>query len=234
MTNVYEKKKIQQGFNLVCGCDEVGRGCLAGPVIAAAVVLDPARLNDRVNRFRWFHSVDDSKRLSSTQREELDGVIKKYALGWAIGMVNPKGIDKINIHHASLEAMRRAVHSLLGQVKNQSGGIKNNLKSHLGKQLSYSDRDVQMFVVIDGKFILPKFDMKQEAVVDGDAKILSIAAASIVAKVYRDNLMRLLDKKYPGYQFAQHKGYATKVHREAIQRYGLSDVHRSSFCGRYL
>jgi ribonuclease HII len=200
----YEAKKMSQGF-LVIGCDEVGRGCLAGPVVAAAVVLD-------LNKIKLFKGVDDSKVLSVRQRQLFDGIIREHCVAFGIGVVTEKVIDKINIHHASLLAMRKAVENLQKVVASET-------KNYL--------------VAIDGKFIIPNFKIEQEAVVDGDAKILSIAAASVVAKVYRDSLMRRLHIKHPQYGFFAHKGYATFHHREAIKKYGLTPHHRLSFCGQY-
>lgn len=204
---VYEQKKIREGFSFVVGCDEVGRGCLAGPVVAGAVILD---LKFKIKDLKY---IQDSKVLSPSQRESLSVLIKKYATAWGVGVVSEKVIDKINIHNASLLAMKKAVHSALKKVSNET---------------------MQGFVVLDGKFTISKFDMKQEAVVKGDAKILSVAAASIVAKVYRDKRMQKLHGKNPEYNFIQHKGYATSEHRKHIKKLGLLSVHRKSFCKRYV
>lgn len=206
----YEFKKRTEGFELVIGCDEVGRGCLAGPVVAGAVILPKVLVPE-------LFDVKDSKLLSPTQRERLDKVIRDQAVTWGIGEVDEKIIDEINIHQASLLAMRRAVENLLQKINTQDTA---SLK--------------RFFVCVDGKFIIPEFNMEQDAVVDGDAKILSVAAASIIAKVYRDTVMLQLHHQFPNYNFAQHKGYATFRHREAIKKFGLTSIHRRSFCRQYI
>ena len=206
LTAAYEQQKIREGFSFVVGCDEVGRGCLAGLVVAASVILGFKFENAD------FRGINDSKSLSREQREKFDLIIRERAIGWGIGVVSEKIIDKINIHQASLLAMRKAVENML--VK----GIQERKK---------------YFLVLDGKFIIPSFHMQQEAVINGDAKIFSIAAASIVAKVYRDKLMMKLHKKYPLYGFDRHKGYVTFHHRKALEKIGLSQAHRRSFCKKY-
>lgn len=202
----YENRKTSQGYRYVIGCDEVGRGCLAGPVVAAAVVLNLH------NRPKWFSEINDSKKLSAEKREYLSVLIKSQSL-WSIGEVSSQVVDKINIHNASLLAMKRAVDGLLSSVK-QARGLRYN----------------QAFLFVDGKFVVPNINIEQEAVVEGDGKILSIAAASIVAKVYRDSLMKEFDKTFKGYEFARHKGYATEYHRAMVIKNGLSPIHRLSFC----
>jgi ribonuclease HII len=193
----------------------VGRGCLAGPVVAAAVVLKD------VNQKKWFHQVRDSKQLLPKKRTELATIIRENAW-YGIGMVEEKIIDEINIHNASLLAMRRAVESLFGAIPAQ--GPEPKIKN---SRLRRSDA---YFLFLDGKFTIPSFDMQQEAVVEGDGKILSVAAASIVAKVFRDELMEKYHQKYPLYNFAQHKGYATFHHRKMISEHGLSAIPRLFFC----
>jgi ribonuclease HII len=204
MTTRYENKKFVEGYTHVIGCDEVGRGCLAGPVVAAAVMLPPVESE----KWKVIKSVNirDSKQLSPEQRVKAAEIIKQHFL-WGIGMVDEKKIDEINIHHASLLAMRRA-------VEHVSQGIEGG----------------SIFLFVDGKFPVPNVGMEQEAVVGGDNKVLSVAAASIVAKVYRDELMQKLHKQYPIYNFSQHKGYATQQHRDIILEYGLTNIHRLSFC----
>jgi ribonuclease HII len=236
LTFAYEKKKIREGFSFVVGCDEVGRGCVAGPVVASAVALD---LRFRIKDLR---GVTDSKLLNAKQRERFDGIIRQNALGWGIGVVSHKVIDKINIHQASLLAMRKAVESLMSVIPSECSRVEESLSQDIkGSLHSSSDAfrlgrdDIQgALVALDGKFTIPSFHMKQESVVDGDAKILSIAAASIIAKVYRDKLMVKLHQKYPSYQFFGHKGYATLRHRTAIKKFGLSPIHRKSFCKNYI
>ena len=149
----------------------------------------------------------DSKTISEKEREILAKEIKKNAVTCGIGVVSEKEIDKINIHHASLLAMRRAVNKIIFK------------KPRLGK----------LFVLIDGKFKIPNLQMPQQAIINGDALSLSISAASIIAKTHRDAIMRELDKKFPKYGFAKHKGYKTKEHQKALWKWGPSPVHRKTF-----
>ena len=175
------------------GCDEAGRGCLAGSVFAAAVILPPDFKNDDLN---------DSKQLSEKKRYALRPVIEKEAIAWAVGIVTPEEIDKINILKASFLAMHRAIDQL--QVRPE----------HL---------------LIDGNRFTPYPDIKHTTVVKGDGKYLSIAAASILAKTYRDDYMDDLAKEYPDYHWTENKGYPTKAHREAIRTIGITPYHRKTF-----
>ena len=240
----YENQKIKQGYKFVIGCDEVGRGCLAGPVVAAAVVLDSSC------KVKDLRDVRDSKLLSPEKREQLSAIIKEKALAWSIGEVSQELVDEINIHNASLLAMKEAVDGLAFDAIPESrstnyqraiSGIQSKLGS--GSRLSAAlgrDGTAKVFLFVDGKFTVPSFakategkpnlHIEQQAVIGGDNKILSIAAASIIAKVYRDTLMQKLDKQYPVYNFAQHKGYATLHHRQMITQNGLSPIHRLTFC----
>jgi len=180
------------GIRHVAGVDEVGMGPLAGPVVAAAVVLPPETAIDRVA---------DSKVLRPAVREQLATEIRRRALAIGIGLVEPDEIDRINIYQAGLAACRRAIEAL---------GL------------------VPGFVLVDGREI-PDLPMPQSAYPKGDSFVCSIAAASIVAKVYRDALMRDLDVRYPEYGFAHHMGYSTREHFAAIRTYGPSPIHRLSF-----
>lgn len=175
------------------GCDEAGRGCLAGSVYAAAVILPDDYRNEQL---------DDSKKLTERQRYELREVIERDALAWAVGVVTPEEIDKINILNASFLAMHRAIDQL--SVRPQ----------HL---------------LIDGNRFNPYPDIPHTTVVKGDGKFLSIAAASILAKTYRDDYMNRLAEEYPVYDWKSNKGYPTRKHREAIARYGVSPYHRMSY-----
>lgn len=204
----FETKKFREGYSFVIGTDEVGRGSLAGPVVAAAVAFE-SRLKIKDLRLK-LRKVQDSKVLSRSVREILSEEIKKTALAWGVGIVFPDVIDEINIHHASLKAMMLAVKKIQNKTTNNT------------------------FLFVDGKFTIPNISVDQNAVVDGDAKIFSVACASIIAKVYRDNLMRQLHVKLPQYNFAKHKGYATLHHHQAILKYGISEYHRKSFCKQYL
>jgi len=182
---------IYQG-HLLAGCDEVGRGPLAGDVVAAAVILDPAQP---------ISGLDDSKKLSEKKREQLFAEIQQKALSWCIARASVVEIDRLNILQASLLAMTRAVQGLHIQPEH---------------------------VLVDGNK-LPKWPYSAEAVVKGDSRVAAISAASILAKVTRDREMILLDKTYPGYGFAEHKGYPTKVHLDALDKLGITPIHRSSY-----
>lgn len=175
------------------GCDEAGRGCLAGAVYAAAVILPPDYRNELLN---------DSKKLTERQRYGLRSVIEQDALAWAVGVVSSEEIDEINILNASFLAMHRAIEQL--DIRPQ----------HL---------------LIDGNRFNPYPGIPHTAVVKGDGKYLSIAAASILAKTYRDDYMNRLHEEYPVYGWKGNKGYPTKKHREAIRLYGTSPYHRMSF-----
>lgn len=197
-----EKKLFASGLSVVVGCDEVGRGCLAGPVVAAAVRVPPNLVKG------WKDLVRDSKALSAHAREEAAAFIREHAEGFAVGEVDVAAIDVMNIHHASLEAMKRAVRGLR------------------------VDGDVA--ILVDGRFVIPGVDATQTAIVHGDAVCVSIAAASIIAKVHRDALMTRMDALFPEYGFARHKGYATREHRDAIAAHGLTEHHRKTFCTAFL
>lgn len=175
------------------GCDEAGRGCLAGAVYAAAVILPTDYVNERLN---------DSKKLTEHQRYALREEIERDALAWAVGVVLPAEIDKINILNASFLAMHRAIDQL--SIRPQ----------HL---------------LIDGNRFNKYHDVPHTTVVKGDGKFLSIAAASILAKTYRDDYMNKLHEEYPMYDWKENKGYPTKKHREAIAKYGTTPYHRMTF-----
>ena len=204
-----EEEKIQNGFHFVIGCDEVGAGPLAGPVVAAACILKSETIGDTRSSDKWYYRVRDSKTVSEKEREGLAEIIKQNCLCYAISEVGASEVDDINIHNASLLAMHRAVSSVLEQL---------NTKDHK-----------KIFVFLDGKFKIEELSLEQEPVISGDSEILSISAASIIAKVYRDDLLRKIDKMFPNYGFARHKGYGTKEHIQAIQKNGVLDIHRKSF-----
>lgn len=175
------------------GCDEAGRGCLAGAVYAAAVILPKDFHNELLN---------DSKQLTERQRYALREVIEREAVAWAVGVVGPKEIDKINILNASILAMHRAVDGL--KVRPEA-------------------------LIIDGNRFKPYQNLPHTTVVKGDGKYLSIAAASILAKTYRDDYMNKLHEEYPHYDWKGNKGYPTKKHREGIRLHGTTPYHRMSF-----
>jgi ribonuclease HII len=191
-TRAVENSLRRFGFVRIAGVDEVGRGCLAGPVVAAAVVLAP---HTRIDGLR------DSKALSAAQREALYDEIVRRAWGWAVAESSAAEIDALNIHRASLAAMRTAVMAIV---------------------------PLPDFVLVDA-FLVPGLPMAQRGVVHGDARCAAIAAASIVAKVTRDRQMLSLDERDPRYGFAHHKGYATAEHLAAVARHGYSAAHRRTF-----
>ncbi len=219
---------------------------MAGPVVAAAVIFDEPRIKDKRLRIK---DIKDSKMLAPKKREELSKNIRAHCLGWGIGVVEPKVIDEINIHQATLLAMRRAVEKLLlplNAVIPSKSALADESRNPLNDahhqdmvkgipSLAPLGRDdtKKCLLFLDGKFCLPNFYMKQEAVMNGDNKVLSVAAASIIAKVYRDDLMREYHKHYPCYDFARHKGYGTLHHQKMIIKHGLSAIHRVSFCGNF-
>lgn len=192
MTYEIENELHEKGFRLICGVDEAGRGPLAGPVCAAAVIL-PEGLDDL--------GINDSKKLSEKKRDRLYDLITANALAWSVAAASEKEIDEMNILNATFLAMKRAVAGL-------------NIEPS--------------FVIVDGNR-LPKTGYPEQAVVKGDAKSISIAAASILAKVTRDRIMAETDRLYPEYGFAQHKGYPTQLHYEMIKKYGVLPIHRLSF-----
>ena len=175
------------------GCDEAGRGCLAGSVYAAAVILPPDYHNELLN---------DSKQLTEKRRYALREVIQRDAVAWAVGIVTPEEIDKINILNASILAMHRALDQL--QVRPEA-------------------------IIVDGNKFKPYGNLPHTTIVKGDGKYLSIAAASILAKTYRDDYMAKIAKEYPQYDWSGNKGYPTKKHRQAIKLYGATPYHRRSF-----
>jgi len=192
----FECRAKQRGYDIICGVDEAGRGPLAGPVFAAAVIL-PYNIE--------IAGLNDSKKLSEKKREALFDIICEKAISYGIASSDEKEIDEINILNASLLAMKRAVDKLL---------IKPDI------------------ALIDGNKT-PKLDICAEAIVKGDAKSASIAAASILAKVSRDRYMLKLAKEYPQYEFEKHKGYPTKLHYEKISEFGVSDIHRITFLKKF-
>ena len=181
-----------EAHRIEAGCDEAGRGCLAGPVFAAAVILPETFQNELLN---------DSKQLTEKRRYALRPIIEQEALAWAVGIVMPEEIDRINILKASFLAMHRAVDQL--KVRPQ----------HL---------------LIDGNRFTPYPEVPHTTIVKGDGTYMSIAAASILAKTYRDDYMNQLDEQFPVYHWKENKGYPTKAHREAIRQFGITPHHRKS------
>lgn len=187
LKNYYEQGRVE------AGCDEAGRGCLAGSVYAAAVILPPDYHNERLN---------DSKKLIARQRYALRQDIERDAVAWAVGVVTPQEIDQINILNASILAMHRALDQL--QVRPEA-------------------------IIVDGNRFKPYRDLPHTTIVKGDGKYLSIAAASILAKTYRDDEMVRLAQEYPDYDWQHNMGYPTRKHREAIRQHGITPYHRRTF-----
>lgn len=198
----FERQKIAEGFRLIAGCDEVGIGPLAGPVVAASVILDLQSIKGPRSKNKWWSRVRDSKTVSEKERSELVKFIKDHALDYSFGIVSNKKIDEINIHRAALLAMKKSVDGL---------------------------KKVPDFLFLDGIYQIKTLSMPQQAVVSGDTKILSISAASIVAKVARDQMMIQLHEVYPQYNFVKHKGYPTSEHKALIKKFGPCPIHRASF-----
>lgn len=194
----YEKAALQKGFKCVCGVDEAGRGPLAGPVCAAAVILPEGLV---------IEGLDDSKKLSEKKREALYDIIIENAVAYGIAFGSVEEIEEVNILGATYLAMCRAVEKLNGKAD---------------------------YVLIDGNRFPPMLNINGECIVKGDSNSMSVAAASILAKVTRDRLLLEYAEKYPEYGFEKHKGYGTKAHIEAIKRYGVTDIHRPSFLTKLL
>lgn len=195
----YENKLVSSGFTRICGLDEVGRGPLAGPVVAAAVIINAGLFKD----LSKFKGVNDSKKMSAKSREKWYEILTECDhIKWAIGIVSEKIIDEINILEATKAAMMEAVRKI---------GLRPD------------------FLLIDGNFTLEIPDLNQKAIPQGDAKIISISAASIIAKVTRDRMMQEFHKNYPEYGFDKHKGYGTALHCEMIKKFGPCLIHRRSF-----
>ncbi len=188
----FENDLLAKGYNYIAGCDEVGRGPLAGPVVAAAVILDP---------FNKIEGLNDSKKLSEKKRIALSKEIKAKAIAYKITYIYPKEIDKINIYQASKKAMIEAIIAL----------------------------DTKPSFVLSDAMPLKELGISYLSIIKGDAKSATIAAASIIAKVERDNYMVEMSKKYPLYGFEKHKGYPTKMHLEALKKYGVLDIHRRTY-----
>ena len=193
----FEKEEIANGNLIVCGVDEAGRGPLAGPVCASAVILKSGEIIEGVN---------DSKKLTEKKREMLYDVIKEKAVAYSIAFATVEEIEEINILNATMLAMKRAVENL---------SVTPNI------------------ALIDGNKT-PELAMQSKAIVKGDALSMSIASASILAKVTRDRLLLMYDEQYPEYEFKKHKGYGTKLHREKILEYGVCEIHRKSFLKKIL
>jgi ribonuclease HII len=200
-----ENKLLNEGYRIIIGIDEAGRGPLAGPVVACAAALK--NYKPGIMNHENFNLVRDSKTLSEKQREKLyDFICENFHVG--IGICDHETIDRINILEASFLAMKKSVTDL---------GLKIKI------------RDIRHVILLDGNKKIPNLSQEQKAIVNGDKYIKSISAASIIAKVTRDRIMREMHDKYPQYQFDRHKGYGTKLHMDSLQKYGPCKIHRKSF-----
>ena len=188
----YEKELYQNGYELICGCDEAGRGPLVGPVVAGAVILP---------KNYQLEGLTDSKKLSEKKREKFFEIIKKDAIAYGIGIVSPQVIDEINIYEASRLAMKEAIKNM--QVKPD-------------------------YVITDA-MPMPGYEVPVKSIIKGDAKSITIAAASVLAKVTRDHILYEMDREHPEYEFARHKGYPTKRHLELLKLYGPTKDYRFTY-----
>ena len=188
----YENELLNKGHKFIAGCDEVGRGPLAGPLVAAAVILDP---------FNKIEGLNDSKKLSEKKRLILSKEIMEKAIAYKITYIYPEEIDKINVYQASKKAMIESIKAM----------------------------DVVPSFILSDAMPLNEIDIPHLSIIKGDSKSATIAAASILAKVERDNYMIELSKKYPEYGFEKHKGYPTKMHLEALRKYGVLDIYRKTY-----
>ena len=188
----YEKELYQNGYELICGCDEAGRGPLVGPVVAGAVILP---------KNYQLEGLTDSKKLSEKKREKFFEIIKKDAIAYGIGIVSPQVIDEINIYEASRLAMKEAI----------------------------KDMKVKPDYVITDAMPMPGYEIPVKSIIKGDAKSITIAAASVLAKVTRDHILYEMDREHPEYEFARHKGYPTKRHLELLKLYGPTKDYRFTY-----
>lgn len=201
MLNLTEETKLfNLGYEFVGGLDEAGRGPLAGPVVAACVIVDKNTLQ-KITATPELRKINDSKKLTEKKRTELyEIIIKEFSYG--VGLSDNQTVDNINVLQATFLAMKKAL---------------SNIKTKPD------------FLLIDGSLPIPNTSFKQRPIINGDALVFSIAAASIIAKVTRDNIMMEMHKKYPQYCFDQHKGYGTKLHMDRLKEFGCSPIHRKSF-----
>jgi len=200
----YEEKYWSQGLKIIAGIDEAGRGPLAGPVVAAAVVVFPESL-EAIRNEKEFRLIRDSKTLSGKQRQEAYDFIINY-FSYGVGWSSHETVDRVNILQAAFLAMKKAI---------------SDIKIKIGGSVD--------IVLLDGKYNIPNMSLRQVAIVSGDKNVFSISAASIIAKVTRDHMMIKFHEKFPKYGFAKHKGYGTKLHFEMLERHGPCEVHRKSF-----
>ncbi|MDR3559736.1 MAG: ribonuclease HII [Candidatus Pacebacteria bacterium] len=234
----YEKKLAGEGYGFIIGVDEVGRGPLAGPVVACAVMARNFQFsifnfqtnsNDKIfneqDFFKKINLIKDSKLLSEKQREGLcDFILENFYVG--VGMCDHETIDRMNILEATYLSMKKALADLSRNMREEVVTSKDKI---LDFRFSILDFGSKSIILVDENKVIPNFSAEQRAVVGGDKLIKSISAASIVAKVTRDRIMKKMHAAYPQYDFARHKGYGTKVHMDALKKYGPCEIHRKSF-----
>ena len=224
-----EKKLISEGYDFVIGIDEAGRGPLAGPVVACACALKTLGVASLRHPVSKFEMIRDSKKLSEKQRENLfDFIQENFYVG--VGICNHLTIDRINILEASFLAMKKAIgdlnKNLLSFPRRRESSVKTNFGDWIPACAGMTTRTI---ILVDGNKVIPNLSIEQRAIIGGDKIVKSISAASIIAKVTRDRIMREMHMKYPEYNFAQHKGYGTKIHMAALKKYGPCEIHRKSF-----
>jgi ribonuclease HII len=204
-----EKSLLENDYKIIIGIDEAGRGPLAGPVVASAVCIKNCDLF--IDKDKRWDFVRDSKKLAEKKREEIfEFIFENFYVG--VGISNEKTIDDINILEATYLAMKKAIGELLSEMR----------KAGVGKEK-------KTIIIVDGNKLIPNLSIEQKAIVSGDNVAKTISAASIIAKVTRDRIMMECDQKWPGYKFANHKGYGTRAHIEALKKLGACDIHRKTF-----
>lgn len=223
----YENNFTKKGYDFVIGIDEAGRGPLAGPVVACAAVFKLAsasrenkgKASRKIWNYESFNLIRDSKLLSEKQREELYNFILEYFYV-GIGICDHKTVDRINILEATYLAMKLAVSQLKSKLQRKNKKFGNSI---------CKIQNAKCIILVDGNKTIPNLSISQKAIIGGDKIVKSISAASIIAKVTRDRIMREMHEKYPEYDFKKHKGYGTKKHREMIKKHGFCEIHRKSF-----
>jgi ribonuclease HII len=237
-----EEKLKCDGYDVIIGIDEAGRGPLAGPVTAAAVALRKFQIPNfksqinfklQIPNSKFFSLIRDSKTLSEKQRESLyDFILENFYVG--IGISNHATVDRMNILQATFLAMRKALSNLHSKMRNN---IQNNKQKISNFQFPISNKFSmnnflifkKVIILVDGNKEIPNVSIEQKAIINGDKTVKSISAASVVAKVTRDRIMRRMHKLYPQYFFDQHKGYGTRLHMECLKKHGPCEIHRRSF-----
>lgn len=208
-----EIKLLEEGYDFIIGIDEAGRGPLAGPVVASAALLKD-QPSEKVDLSFGWNLIRDSKTLSAQQRERVfDFIYENFFVG--IGICDHRTIDRINVLEATYLAAKKAISFLMREISN--------------KIPNYKISDARHIILFDGNKIIPNLSIEQKAVVNGDKIVKSISAASVIAKVTRDRIMLEAHQKYPQYGFDKHKGYGTKLHLDALKKFGPSEIHRRSF-----